>query len=72
MIELNEEPAIAIGQRDPTFGLPSHHNDLMAEQRVFGEQAASRPERRDQNGQQERQQRDHHSTISISTGSERG
>jgi hypothetical protein len=71
MIEPNEEPAVAIGQRDPTFDLPSQHNDLMAEHRVFGKQAASRPERRDQNGQQEREQRDHHPIISDFTGSER-
>ena len=40
MIELHEEPAVAIGQRDPTFDLASQDNNLMAEQRILGEQAA--------------------------------
>jgi hypothetical protein len=42
----------------------------VAEQRVLGEQAAARPERRDQNGQQEREQRDHHPIIADSISSE--
>jgi transposase InsO family protein len=42
----------------------------MAEQNILGEQAAARPERRDQNGQQEREQRDHHPIIADSISSE--
>lgn len=37
MMEPNEKPAVAISQRDPTFDLPSQHNDSMPEQSVFGE-----------------------------------
>ena len=63
MIEPNEEPAVAIGQGDSTFDLASQDHHLVAEQHILGEQAAARPERRDQNGQQEREQRDHHPII---------
>jgi hypothetical protein len=42
----------------------------VAEQHILGEQAAARPERRDQNGQQEREQRDHHPIIADSISSE--
>jgi len=45
-VKLDEEPAIAIGQRDPTFDLAPQDYDLVQEQRVFGEHAAVRPERR--------------------------
>ena len=65
-IKLTQEPTIAIGQRDPAFDLASQHHDLMAEQHIFGKQAAVRPEGRNQNGQQEPEQRDHRLTIGDS------
>jgi len=37
-VKLYEEPAISIGQRDPTFDLSPQDCDLVPEQHVFGEQ----------------------------------
>jgi hypothetical protein len=71
MMELNQEPEVAIGERDPIFNLPSQHNDLMAEHRVFGKQDSSRLKRRDPSDQQGREQRDHRPIMSDFIGSER-
>jgi hypothetical protein len=65
-IKLHKEPAIAIGQRDPTFDLTSQHKDLMPQQGILGDELTPRPEGRSQDGQQDRQQRDHRRTIDDS------
>lgn len=70
MIELNEEPAMAVGQRDPTFGLSPQDRDPMAKQSVFGKETAVRPERRDQNNQQEQERRGHGPNLCDSIRSE--
>ena len=59
-------PSNASGQRDPTFDLASQNKDLMPQQGILGDELTPRPEGRSQDGQQERQQRDHRKTIDDS------
>ena len=46
MLELNEETAIAIGQRYPPFELASQDKDLMPQQGILGDELIFRPEGR--------------------------
>jgi hypothetical protein len=58
-IQLDQEQAITVRELDATAHPPLQHNQLMSERSVLCLKSALRPERRDQQGQQEAEQRDH-------------
>jgi hypothetical protein len=58
-IQLDQEQAIPICELDATAHPPPQHNQLMSECRVLCLKSALRLERRDGQGQQEAEERDH-------------
>ena len=66
VIKLHEEPAIAVSQRDATFDLASQHKNLLPQQLILSDEITLRPERRGQDGQQERNQSNQRPTIDDS------
>jgi hypothetical protein len=56
---MTKEQAIPIRELDATTHPPLQHNQLMSECRILSLKSALRLERRDQEGQEEGEQRDH-------------
>ena len=62
-IELDEKPAIAVGQPGSAFRLAPQNNQLLPERRVLGLKPTPRLEWRKQYGQHKREQRDHDARL---------
>jgi len=58
-IQLDQEQVIPIRELNATAHPPLQHNQLMTERRVLGLKSAFRLERRDGQGQEEEEERDH-------------
>ena len=58
-IQLEEEPAVAVRELDPTTHLALEHNQLTSERGILSLKPADRPERRKQQPQKEEEQRGH-------------
>jgi hypothetical protein len=58
-IQLDEEEAISVAEVNTTTHLPPQYDQLMSERQVLCLKSALRLERRDQEGQEEAEQRNH-------------